>query len=230
MVLADDNFATLRDAVSEGRSVYENLRKALVFLLPTNGAQALVLLCAIVLGIALPITPVQILWVNMVSAITLSLPLAFEQPDRNLMLRPPRRVSDPMLPWSLWLLILGSAGLMCGLTLAIYQWSLHLGADLAVARTLAINTLIAAEMLFLINCRSLSSHSFSIQAWFGNQQVWIAIGCLLVLQWLQTYWPLMNTLFGTAPVSYDLWRWVMLAAFAYYLLIEAGKWLLNRWS
>ena len=230
MVLADDNFATLRDAVSEGRSVYENLRKALVFLLPTNGAQALVLLCAIVLGIALPITPVQILWVNMVSAITLSLPLAFEQPDRNLMLRPPRRVSDPMLPWSLWLLILGSAVLMCGLTLAIYQWSLHLGADLAVARTLAINTLIAAEMLFLINCRSLSSHSFSIQAWFGNQQVWIAIGCLLVLQWLQTYWPLMNTLFGTAPVSYELWSWVMLAAFTYYLLIEAGKWLLNRWS
>ena len=230
MVLADDNFATLRDAVSEGRSVYENLRKALVFLLPTNGAQALVLLCAIVLGIALPITPVQILWVNMVSAITLSLPLAFEQPDRNLMLRPPRRVSDPMLPWSLWLLILGSAVLMCGLTLAIYQWSLHLGADVTVARTLAINTLIAAEMLFLINCRSLSSHSFSIQAWFGNQQVWIAIGCLLVLQWLQTYWPLMNTLFGTAPVSYDLWSWVMLAAFTYYLLIEAGKWLLNRWS
>ena len=230
MVLADDNFATLRDAVSEGRSIYENLRKALVFLLPTNGAQALVLLCAIVLGIALPITPVQILWVNMVSAITLSLPLAFEQPDRNLMLRPPRRVSDPMLPWSLWLLILGSAVLMCGLTLAIYQWSLHLGADLAVARTLAINTLIAAEMLFLINCRSLSSHSFSIQAWFGNRQVWIAIGCLLVLQWLQTYWSLMNTLFGTAPVGYDLWRWVMLAAFAYYLLIEAGKWLLNRWS
>ena len=230
MVLADDNFATLRDAVSEGRSVYENLRKALVFLLPTNGAQALVLLCAIVLGIALPITPVQILWVNMVSAITLSLPLAFEQPDRNLMLRPPRRVSDPMLPWSLWLLILGSAVLMCGLTLAIYQWSLHLGADLAVARTLAINTLIAAEMIFLINCRSLSSHSFSIQAWFGNRQVWIAIGCLLVLQWLQTYWSLMNTLFGTAPVGYDLWRWVMLAAFAYYLLIEAGKWLLNRWS
>ena len=230
MVLADDNFATLRDAVSEGRSVYENLRKAQVFLLPTNGAQALVLLCAIVLGIALPITPVQILWVNMVSAITLSLPLAFEQPDRNLMLRPPRRVSDPMLPWSLWLLILGSAVLMCGLTLAIYQWSLHLGADLAEARTLAINTLIAAEMLFLINCRSLSSHSFSIQAWFGNRQVWIAIGCLLVLQWLQTYWSLMNTLFGTAPVGYDLWRWVMLAAFAYYLLIEAGKWLLNRWS
>ena len=230
MVLADDNFATLRDAVSEGRSVYENLRKALVFLLPTNGAQALVLLCAIVLGMALPITPVQVLWVNMVSAITLSLPLAFEQPDRNLMLRPPRRVSDPMLPWSLWLLILGSAVLMCGLTLAIYQWTLHLGADVAVARTLAINTLIAAEMLFLINCRSLSSHSFSIQAWFGNRQVWIAIGCLLVLQWLQTYWPLMNTLFGTAPVGYDLWRWVMLAAFAYYLLIEAGKWLLNRWS
>ena len=230
MVLADDNFATLRDAVSEGRTIYENLRKALVFLLPTNGAQALVLLCAIALGIALPITPVQILWVNMVSAITLSLPLAFEKPDKNLMLRPPRRVADPLLPLTLWLLILGSALLMCGLTLGLYQWSLHLGADLVEARTVAINTLIAAEMLFLINCRSLSSHSLSLQAWFGNRQVWIAIGCLLILQWAQTYWPFMNTLFGTAPVSSDLWSWVMLAALAYYLLIEAGKWLLNKWS
>ncbi len=228
MVLADDNFATLRDAVSEGRTIYENLRKALVFLLPTNGAQALVLLSAIVLGIALPITPVQILWVNMVSAITLSLPLAFEQPDGDLMRRPPRNIGEPILPLALWLLIIGSAILMSGLTLGIYRWSLQLGADLAVARTLAINTLIAAEMLFLINCRSLRRASFSHQAWFGNRHVWLAIGSLLLLQWLQTYVPLMNTLFGTAPVDWDLWPWVMLAALLYYLLIETGKWLLRR--
>lgn len=228
MVLADDNFATLRDAVSEGRTIYENLRKALVFLLPTNGAQALVLLSAIVLGIALPITPVQILWVNMVSAITLSLPLAFEQPDGNLMRRPPRHIGEPILPLALWLLIIGSAILMSGLTLGIYQWSLQLGTELAVARTLAINTLIAAEMLFLINCRSLMRASFSHQAWFGNRHVWVAIGSLLLLQWLQTYVPLMNTLFGTAPVAWELWPWVMLAALLYYLLIETGKWLLRR--
>ena len=228
MVLADDNFATLRDAVSEGRTIYENLRKALVFLLPTNGAQALVLLSAIVLGIALPITPVQILWVNMVSAITLSLPLAFEQPDGDLMRRPPRNIGEPILPLALWLLIIGSAILMSGLTLGIYRWSLQLGADLAVARTLAINTLIAAEMLFLINCRSLRRASFSHQAWFGNRHVWLAIGSLLLLQWLHTYVPLMNTLFGTAPVDWDLWPWVMLAALLYYLLIETGKWLLRR--
>ena len=228
MVLADDNFATLRDAVSEGRTIYENLRKALVFLLPTNGAQALVLLSAIVLGIALPITPVQIRWVNMVRAITLSLPLAFEQPDGDLMRRPPRNIGEPILPLALWLLIIGSAILMSGLTLGIYRWSLQLGADLAVARTLAINTLIAAEMLFLINCRSLRRASFSHQAWFGNRHVWLAIGSLLLLQWLQTYVPLMNTLFGTAPVDWDLWPWVMLAALLYYLLIETGKWLLRR--
>ena len=228
MVLADDNFATLRDAVSEGRTIYENLRKALVFLLPTNGAQALVLLSAIVLGIALPITPVQILWVNMVSAITLSLPLAFEQPDGDLMRRPPRHIGEPILPLALWLLIIGSAILMSGLTLGIYQWSLQLGTELAVARTLAINTLIAAEMLFLINCRSLMRASFSHQAWFGNRHVWVAIGSLLLLQWLQTYVPLMNTLFGTAPVAWELWPWVMLAALLYYLLIETGKWLLRR--
>lgn len=228
MVLADDNFATLRDAVSEGRTIYENLRKALVFLLPTNGAQALVLLSAIVLGIALPITPVQILWVNMVSAITLSLPLAFEQPDGDLMRRPPRQIGEPILPLALWLFIIGSAILMSGLTLGIYQWSLQLGADLPVARTLAINTLIAAEMLFLINCRSLMRASFSHQAWFGNRHVWFAISSLLLLQWLQTYVPLMNTLFGTAPVDWDLWPWVLLAALLYYLLIETGKWLLRR--
>ena len=228
MVLADDNFATLRDAVSEGRTIYENLRKALVFLLPTNGAQALVLLSAILLGIALPITPVQILWVNMVSAITLSLPLAFEKPYRALMLRPPRRADEALLSPQLWLLIIISALLMSVLTLGIYHWTVVQGVALVTSRTVAINTLISAEMLFLINCRQLEAHTFHWRAWSGNHLVWWAIGTLLLLQGLQTYVPFMNQLFGTTPLSWTLWISIFLAACAYYLAIESVKWLLRR--
>ena len=228
MVLADDNFATLRDAVSEGRTIYENLRKALVFLLPTNGAQALVLLSAILLGIALPITPVQILWVNMVSAITLSLPLAFEKPYPALMLRPPRRADEALLSPQLWLLIVVSALLMSVLTLGIYYWTVLQGVALATSRTVAINTLIAAEMLFLINCRQLEAHTFHWRAWAGNHLVWWAIGTLLLLQGVQTYVPLMNQLFGTTPLSWTLWISIFLAACGYYLAIEGVKWLFRR--
>lgn len=228
MVLADDNFATLRDAVSEGRAIYENLRKALVFLLPTNGAQALVLLSAILLGIALPITPVQILWVNMVSAITLSLPLAFEKPYRALMLRPPRRADEALLSPQLWLLIIISALLMSVLTLGIYHWTVVQGVAHATSRTVAINTLIATEMLFLINCRQLEAHTFHWRAWSGNHLVWWAIGTLLLLQGVQTYVPLMNQLFGTTPLSWTLWISIFLAACGYYLAIEGVKWLFRR--
>lgn len=228
MVLADDNFATLRDAVSEGRTIYENLRKALVFLLPTNGAQALVLLSAILLGIALPITPVQILWVNMVSAITLSLPLAFEKPYPALMLRPPRSADEALLSPQLWLLIVVSALLMSVLTLGIYYWTVLQDMALVTSRTVAINTLIAAEMLFLINCRQLEAHTFHWQVWIGNHLVWWAIGTLLLLQSLQTYVPLMNQLFGTTPLSWTLWISIFLAACGYYLAIEGVKWLFRR--
>ena len=228
MVLADDNFATLRDAVSEGRTIYENLRKALVFLLPTNGAQALVLLSAILLGIALPITPVQILWVNMVSAITLSLPLAFEKPYRALMLRPPRRPDEALLSPQLWLLIIASALLMSVLTLGIYQWTVMQEMALGTSRTVAINTLIMAEMFFLISCRQLEAHTFHWQAWSGNPLVWWAIGTLLLLQGLQTYVPFMNQLFGTTPLAWTLWISIFLAACSYYLAIEGVKWLFRR--
>jgi magnesium-transporting ATPase (P-type) len=227
MVLADDNFATLRDAVREGRTIYDNLRKTLVFLLPTNGAQALVLLCAILLGIDLPITPVQILWINMVSAITLSLPLAFELPQPALMTQPPRQTDESIVSRQLWLLIFISACLMSGLTLGIYYWGQSQGMDLLTCRTLAINSLIAAEMLFLINCRQLHQHTLRWETWFSNPIVWWAIAALLILQSLQTYTPWMNRLFGTTPLAWSLWGVILLMAFSYYLLIEATKWLLR---
>ena len=90
IVLADDNFATIERAVEEGRRIYDNLRKSVVFLLPTNGAQSLVILVAVLFGLTLPLSPVQILWVNMVTAVTLSLALAYEPAEPDLMRRPPR--------------------------------------------------------------------------------------------------------------------------------------------
>nr|BFF12088.1 hypothetical protein GCM10025699_33910 [Microbacterium flavescens] len=90
IVLADDNFATIRSAVREGRRIYDNLRKSVVFLLPTNGAQSLVILIAVLFGFTLPLTPVQVLWINMVTALTLSLALAYEPAEKGVMTRPPR--------------------------------------------------------------------------------------------------------------------------------------------
>ncbi|MGL4207292.1 MAG: cation-translocating P-type ATPase [Aeromonadaceae bacterium] len=223
IVLADDNFATLRDAVSEGRAIYENLRRALLFLLPTNGAQALVLMFAIVWGMPLPISPVQILWVNMVSAIALSLPLAFEPASAWLMRQPPRPRHVPILPADLWLSIFVSALLMAFLTLVSYLWALQLSGDQTLARTLAINVLIASEILFLINCRQREQHSFRRQAWLGNPKVGWAVLTLMLLQAAQCYLPWMNTLFATTPLPLSLWLWVVSAAMSYFLLIEAFK-------
>ncbi len=230
IVLTDDNFATLRDAVSEGRAIYENLRRALLFLLPTNGAQALVLMFAIALGIPLPITPVQILWVNMVSAVALSLPLAFEPASSWLMRQPPRPRHVPILPADLWLSILVSALLMALLTLASYQGALQLTGDSALARTLAINVLIASEILFLINCRQRERHTFNRQAWLGNPKVGWAVLALVLLQAAQCYLPWMNTLFATVPLPAIFWLWVLLMAGGYYLTIEAFKALLRRYQ
>ena len=223
IVLTDDNFATLRDAVSEGRAIYENLRRALLFLLPTNGAQALVLMFAIVWGMPLPISPVQILWVNMVSAVALSLPLAFEPATAWLMRQPPRPRHVPILPADLWLGIFVSALLMACLTLASYLWALELTGDQKLARTLAINVLIASEILYLINCRQREQHSFTRQAWLGNPTVGWAVLTLILLQAAQCYLPWMNTLFATTPLPLGYWIWVLLAASGYYLAIEAFK-------
>lgn len=228
MVLADDNFATLRTAVLEGRTVYDNLRKALVFLLPTNGGQALVMIAAILLGITLPITPVQILWINMVSAITLSLPLVFDKAAANLMQRSPRQSDEALLSPSLLFRITFVSVLLMGLTLVLYNWSIRHQADLAHARTVAINSLVVAEMVYLISCRSLTGSTLTLKSWLENGYALLAIFALLLMQLALTYLPFMHALFGTAAITLQDWLIITGSCLLLYLLMELEKHLTPR--
>jgi magnesium-transporting ATPase (P-type) len=155
MVLADDNFASIAHAVEEGRTVYDNIKKTLAFILPTNGAQAGIIIASVMMGISLPITPIQILWINMVTAVTLGLSLAFEPPEGDIMHRPPRSPKEPLLTQLLiWRIIFISAIMVIG-TLGLFLWDQFHGETLKMARTTAVNTLIFFQIFYLINTRYL---------------------------------------------------------------------------
>ncbi|MFP4691922.1 MAG: cation-translocating P-type ATPase, partial [Bacteroidales bacterium] len=156
MVLADDNFASIVNAVEEGRTVYDNIRKSLLFILPTNGAEMLALMSAVLLGVIMPVTPLQILWVNMVTAITLALALAFEPMEQKVMERPPRSPQEPILG-KMFIWRIGFVSVMIGgMTLGIFSYMHHtVGAGEEVARTVAVNTLVAGQLFYLFNCRKI---------------------------------------------------------------------------
>ena len=205
MVLADDNFASIAHAVAEGRTVYDNLKKAILFVLPTNAAQGLVVIIAILFGLTLPITPAQVLWVNMVCAVTLGLALAFEPPELNVMQRPPRNPREPLLPpFFLWRIAFVSVLIMMG-TMAMFQWTLARTGELAEARTAAVGTLILGQMFYLLNSRFMFASSLRRDLLTGNPYVLYALGLVLLAQAIFTYLPAMNLWFGSAPVGLATW-------------------------
>ncbi|HRY16812.1 MAG TPA: cation-transporting P-type ATPase [Candidatus Competibacteraceae bacterium] len=223
MVLADDNFASITFAVEEGRTVYDNLRKALLFTLPTNGAEALVIIVAILFGLALPITPVQILWVNMVTAITLSLALAFEPAEANVMRRQPRDPDEPLVNgFMLWRIVFVSV-LTVIAPLGLFLWGTAHGAAPEEARTIAVNALVMNEIFYLFNSRYLYQPVLSREGLLGSRPVLVTIGILLVLQLAFTYLPPMQHLLGTMPISAANWAIVVLAGFALLLMVELEK-------
>jgi magnesium-transporting ATPase (P-type) len=223
MVLADDNFASIAHAVEEGRTVYGNLKKAIVFILPTNIAQASMVLIAILLGITLPITPVQILWVNMVTAVTLALALAFERPEPEAMRQPPRNPSEPLLTrFMLWRIGFVTVLLVAG-SLGLFLWELERGMPLDVARTAAINALVMGEIFYLFNCRRLTAPVVGWSGVAGNRAVLIAIGVLVVLQGLFTYLPLLQTLFATTPLDLAAWGRIIVFGIVVYSVVEIEK-------
>ncbi len=200
IVLADDNFATIAAAVESGRTVYDNLKKAIVFLLPVNGGEALALIAALLLGVTLPITPVQILWVNMVSSVVLAMALAFEGPEPDVMRRPPRRASEPILSrFVLWRVIFVSLLFSAGI-FGMFAFVQAHGANLEEARTVAVNTLVVMEIFYLFSVRFLSATSLSLKAALGTRPVLIAIGAVTLLQFLFTYAPPMEAFFDTRPI------------------------------
>jgi len=229
MVLADDNFASIAHAVEEGRTVYDNLKKAILFILPTNMGEALIILAAIVLGFQhLPLTPVQILWVNMVTAVTLALSLAFEPAEHNVMQRSPRRPSEPMLSAHLsWRIIFVSLILTAG-TFGLFLWERAQDSSIEHSRTVAVNTLVMFEIFYLFNARYLSASVFNRQGLTGNRYVLIAIAVLLVLQMGFTYLAPMQVLFGTSGLDLATWGSIVLVSSSVLFLVELEKALMRR--
>lgn len=223
MVLADDNFASIVHAVEEGRTVYDNIRKTLAFILPTNGAQAGIIIISVMMGIALPITPLQILWINMVTAVTLGLSLAFESPEEDVMRRPPRSPREPLLnQFLVWRIIFISSVMVMG-TLGLFLWDRLHGETLLMARTTAVNTLIFFQIFYLVSARRLKTSVLSRKGIFGNAAVLWAIGAISVLQILFTYLPLFQRAFGTAAIPPGDWMRLLALAFLVFLLVEIEK-------
>jgi magnesium-transporting ATPase (P-type) len=227
-VLADDNFASIVAAVEEGRTVYDNLRKAIVFILPTNGGEAGMVLIAILLGLVLPITPVQILWVNMITAVTLALAIAFERPESDIMARPPRDPREPLLSgFLLWRIGFVSALLVAG-SLGLFLWEEARGATLETARTAAVNVLVVGEIVYLFNCRHLRGSVLHLEGLVGNPFVLLAVAVLAVFQLLFTYLPAMQAMFGSADLDLAAWARIGLFGVVLLLVVELEKLVLRR--
>jgi magnesium-transporting ATPase (P-type) len=223
MVLADDNFASISAAVREGRTVYNNIEKAILFMMPTNGGQALTILAAIFLGLKLPVTPPQILWINMVTSVTLALAISFEPHERDVMNRPPRPGGQPLINrFGLWRLIFVSI-LLLVFTFGTFFWLSHHGANIELARTAAVNAMIIGQVFYLVNSRFLFESCLSLNALKGNILVPIAIAGVALLQSLFTYAPFMNTIFGSAPMPVNLWGWLLLGGVVFFLVVELEK-------
>jgi calcium-translocating P-type ATPase len=223
MVLADDNFATIADAVLEGRAVYDNLVKSIAYILPTNMAQAFVIIAAVVAGTHLPITPVQILWVNMVTAITLAMALAFEPAEPGIMLRAPRPPGESLItPFQLWRLLLVTA-LVVVATFGLFLMALEKGASMAEARSVAVNTLVFCEIAYLFNMRYLNAPAWGLNSLLGSRPVLISVAVMIALQAAFTYLPFMQAFFGTANLSAAWWGWIGLCGLGLFGLIEIEK-------
>jgi magnesium-transporting ATPase (P-type) len=223
LVLADDNFASIVAAVREGRTVYDNLKKVISFLLPVNGGESFSLIIAILFGLTLPITPVQILWVNMVSSVALAMALAFEPSEPQVMQRPPRPVSASILSgFLMWRIAFVSAlfsvGVFGQFLLAKIQ-----GADLDTARTMAVNTLVVMEIFYLFSVRYIHGASFTLRGVMGTKAVLWAISIVTLLQLLFIYAPFMQIFFAAKPLTIMQGLQVIISGVVVLVLLELEK-------
>ena len=202
LVLADDNFASIAAAVREGRTVYDNIKKVVSWTLPTNAGEALTIIVALVAGLSLPVTPIQILWVNMVTAITLGLALAFEPTEDGTMRRPPRTRSDTLVDGGLvWHIVLASALFLCGV-FGVYDYAIARGYSIELARTMALNTLVAMEIFHLFYIRNIHGTSLTWRAVRGTPVVWATVLGVTAAQFAITYIPALQRVFDTRPVPF----------------------------
>ena len=228
LVLTDDNFASIAKAVRVGRTVFDNIKKTLVFILPTNGGEAGLILLAVAAGLAMPVTAAQILWVNMVTSITLDMALAFEPAEPGVMQRPPRPPNEPLITRLLLMRIVFVSVLMMGASFWVFDWELSRGSSIEVARTAVVNMLVMGEIVYLFNVRRFTGNAFALETLRGNAvAIWVSL-ITLAMQLLFTYAPPMQKLFKTAPLDATAWTLIAALSLGIFAAVEAEKWLLRR--
>lgn len=228
MVLTDDNFASIAYAVEEGRTVYDNIRKTVVYILPTSCGGAGILMLAVLLGMALPITPVQILWINMVTTVTLAISLSFERPEKGVMSRPPQDPHAPILSGFLMWRIMFVALLMIGGGFALYFFEIMQGFSIEFSRTVVVNVLVMGQIVYLYNCRYLLAPVMSSDGLLGNRYILASIGLLVIVQLAFTYLPIMQQLFGTTDLNMAAWGRIIAFGLILFMVVELEKYLLVR--
>jgi magnesium-transporting ATPase (P-type) len=230
MVLVDDNFASIVAAVREGRAVYDNLTKVIGWTLPTSGGETLIILLAIVFGITMPITPLQVLWVNTVSAVGLGLILAFEPAEPDIMLRGPRSATEALLSkFLVWRVVLVSALFAVG-AFGVFSWATHHGLDVETARTMVVNTIVAMSIAYLFTVRYLRSASLTWRGVLGTPAVLVGVGGVTALQLAFTYVPFMNVLFQTRAVPLMPGLVIILVGVALFAILEVEKHVQHRYG
>ena len=224
-VLTDNNFSTIAKAVAEGRTVYDNVLKSIIFILPTSFAEAAVIVIAIIAGGILPITPAQILWVNMITTVTLALALAFEQSEPGIMQKPPRPYGQGLITPVLLgrIILVGIIGAIVVFSLFAYYRSQ--GASIETARTVAVNSIVLLESFYLISCRFIRQSIFGMQVLQGAAPVLLAIVIVIVLQVVFTYLPVSQRLFGLSDISKTDWLRIVVATAPVLLIVELEKYL-----
>ncbi len=227
MILTDDNFASIEAAVEEGRGVFDNITKFIMWTLPTNMAEGLVIMISIFAGIALPILPVQILWINMTTAGFLGVMLAFEPKEPGIMTRPPRKPDQPLITRRLINRLILVSTILVVSSFGLYKLELLSGDNLEEARTVAVTVFIIIESFYLFNCRSLRKSVFKMNP-FSNKWVWIGVTVMFSLQLLYIYAPFMNNIFGSHPIQGIMWVRIMLAGLVAFIIVELEKWLYRK--
>jgi magnesium-transporting ATPase (P-type) len=225
MVLADDNFASIAASVQEGRTVYDNIVKVISWTLPTNGGEGFTILAALAIGLALPVTPVQILWINMVTAVALGLTLAFEPPEPGTMRRPPRRAGQPMITGELfWRIIFVSIIFVIG-AFTMFFWAQERGLEIEEARTIVVNTIVVMEIFYLFSVRTLHGGKRTWLSRLGTPAIWIGIAITLLSQAAFTYVPFMHTVFESRSIGLLDVLAIAGIGFAMLIAVEIEKWI-----
>jgi len=228
MVLLDDNFVSIVAAVHEGRTVYDNIRKVIAWTIPTNGGEVLTVIAAIFFGFTMPMTPAQILWINLILTVTLGLVLAFEPPEPGVMRRRPRPAGAALLsPFLVWRIFFVSALFAVG-ALTIFFYALERGLDVATARTMVVNVIVVFEIFYLFNVRYLHMTSITWRGALGTPPVLIALLIVIAAQFAFTYAPFMQELFASRPVAIIDGLVIVAAGVLLMVVLEAEKVVLRR--